>query len=319
MALIVATVASLVETTKAVNLWTEPFNTSNYFIVEDSNTAFASDANCPSRTCLILTSQEGSANDSDSGTYIDTKPGRINITGYTNITITLSWHIPSTVSGSYFRFIVYPNGTDDIPILDEVVHNSINTGSNINQTQQFLLGSELDRFPGDELQLQFRTWCDEDDYDDYQTVYVDDIIITGNAKIHTSTPTMSPTSMPTIAPTVYPYDQTVLLNGSASLDTGWTAWSRSNNQYVSLVSSTWCDMDSGPCARLIADSSLTESSLRTPMTNVSDYIDILLEFNVQNAELTVGSEFTVDLITDAPSSNVIASYNKNKVRYPTKC
>ena len=321
-------VAALLPVAKAEkrNLWTEHINAPNNFIVNDSNTVFASDANCPSEMCLILRAQEGSSEDSDSGTYIDTKPDRINITGYTNITITFSYHIPSTVSGSYFRFIVYPNGTDGIPIFDEVVDNSTTTGSSVNQTQQFHLESLLDPFPGDELQLRFRTWCDEDDYDYYQIVYVDNITITGNLEIITTTPTKSPasrnltsspTSIPTTSESVHVANKTVLLNGTASLNTDWNEWSRSNSVSVSIVSSSYCYMASDPCARLFANNSKTEwaeSLLKTPVISVENYTDILLEFNIQNhEEVTLRSVFTVDLETDEPSGHMIASYNMTEL------
>ena len=300
----------------------------SFTVYDWSHTEFVSSSDCSWgswTSCFILTAQEGSEDDAESGTCIDTL--FINTADYIDIRTTFSWQFNFTVSGIYFQLIVY-NATDGdrgISIFDKLLEADItNTSTVATVTSHFHLGGQADR--ATQLQLRFRTWCDSEDCIDgqsdqsVQTVYLNDIFVTGNA----TNSTISPTSMPTKT-TMFPttsmpisqnasiYPSTVLWNGTAAPKINWNEWSRSNSISVGNVSASNCYTASDPCLKLCANSTKVEweaSLLKTPIINVSNFIDILLEFNVQTGEITSGSMFTVDLETDEPSSNMIADYNK---------
>ena len=73
-------------------------------------------------------------------------------------------------------------------------------------------------------------------------------------------------------------------------------------------------MGGDPCAMVnSSNAEWGESWLRTPMITVENYTDILLTFNVRIGDITTGSEFTVDIETDEPCNNTVASYDNNTV------
>lgn len=282
-----------------------PFVNTSVIVYDWSHTEFASSSDCPSglwSACFILTVQEGSDDDAKSGTYIDTL--NINSTDYVNITTTISWRFAYNVSGSHFQFIVYNvnNGTRGIAIFEELVANQSEFSTMAMVTSQFHLGQQVHL--ATQLQLRFRTWCDSDDCTPVQSLYLDDIIVTGNA---TTIPTIpAPSTNPTMAPS-----STVLLNSTAPSNSDFKGWLRSNNITVHGVSDSYCYMASDPCVRLFANNSFV-SWLKTPLINVENYVDISLEFNMRSAaDVTSGSLFMVEI--DHPSTSTIAAYNKTEL------
>ena len=319
MAPVLTVIAFLFQITKAAydDLWTMPqakvyLNTT--VIVHDwSHTEFVSSSNCSWgswTSCFILTAQAGFDDEAESGTYIDTL--YINITDYIDIRTTFSWQFTHNISGTYFEFIVY-NVIDEVrgiamPIFEEFF-DAEDTELNTIETSHFHLGEQTD--PATQIQLRFRTWCDIGDCIDDQYLFLNDITVTGNA----TNSTVSPTSMPT-SENVFIYESTLLWDGTATPNTDWNEWTRSNSVSVNIVSGSYCYLTSDPCARLFANSSKeewNESWLKTPIINVSDYTDILLEFNVLSEEFTAGSVFTVDVETDEPSTHMVALYNMTEL------